>query len=450
MPGMSFLQFPEGFQWGAATASYQIEGAYDEDDRGLSIWDVFSHQPGRVMNGENGDVACDHYHRYRDDIDLMASLGLQTYRFSVSWSRVLPFGEGAVNEKGMDFYQRLVDGLLEKGIQPALTLFHWDLPQALQDKGGWVNREVADRFADYAALLYERLGDRVTRWITLNEPIIFTLMGYRSGGMAPGIRDMKMTAAAIHHAMLAHGRAVQAFRASGKPGEIGITNANTSYEPADDSPETARAVELARDFDSRLFHGPVYGKGYPESVLNYYASKGAPFPIESGDMETISQATDFLGVNLYSRRRILPDDSRGVGFRNAPPTLPLLPMGYEAAPHALGDYVRWVTKEYGRPRIYITENGVCDNTEPDQNGEIDDHVRVDLLRGFLSGLHGAIQDGADVRAYYQWSLMDNFEWAFGYSKRFGMVYTDFGNLRRIPKRSASFYSEVIARNGVDA
>ncbi len=449
MRAMPFLQFPQGFQWGAATASYQIEGAYDEDDRGLSVWDVFSHQPGRVVNAEHGDVACDHYHRYREDVDLMARLGLQTYRFSVAWPRIFPFGYGRVNEKGIDFYQRLVDALLEKNIQPALTLFHWDLPQGLQDLGGWANRDVADRFAEYAALLYERLGDRVSRWITLNEPLIFTQFGYRLGWLAPGISDLKMTAAAVHHAMLAHGKAVQAFRASGRAGEIGITNANTSFEPADDSPETLRATELARDFETRLYHGPVYGKGYPQAVLDYYASEDAPFPIEPGDMEVIASPTDFLGVNLYSRQRVLPDDARGVGYRAAAPTLPLLPMGYEAAPHSLGDFVRWVSKEYGRPKIYITENGVCDNTEP-VNGAIDDHLRIELLQGFLAGLHGAIADGADVRAYYEWSLMDNFEWSFGYSKRFGMVWTDFATQARIPKKSAAFYSEVIRRDGLDA
>ena len=449
MPAMSFLQFPEGFQWGAATAAYQIEGAFADDDRGLSVWDVFSHQPGRVTNGETGDTACDHYHRYREDVDLMARLGLQTYRFSVAWSRIFPYGSGRLNEKGLEFYDRLIDALLEKNIEPALTLYHWDLPQGLQDLGGWANRDVVERFVEYASLMFDRFGGRVTRWITLNEPIIFTQMGYRTGVMAPGIRDLKMTSAAVHHSLLAHGKAVQAFRASGKPGEIGITNANTSYEPADDSPETLRATELARDFDARLFHGPVYGKGYPQSVVDYYASHGVPLPVEPGDMEVIASPTDFLGVNLYSRQRILPDDSRGVGYRNAPPTLPLLPMGYEAAPHSLGDFVRWVSNEYGRPKIYITENGVCDNAEP-VNGVIDDHVRIDLLRGFLAGLHGAIQDGADVRAYYQWSLMDNFEWAYGFSKRFGMVWTDFATQARIPKRSATFYSEAIRRNGIEA
>jgi beta-glucosidase len=275
------------------------------------------------------------------------------------------------------------------------------------------------------------------------------MMGHRIEAMAPGIADYGITARAVHHALLAHGRAVQAFRASGVTGEIGITNSNTSYEPADDRPETLAATELARDHEARLFHGPVFGKSYPQSVLDFYASKGAPFPIEPGDMEIIASPTDFLGTNLYSRARIEADPDRSIGFRQARPTLPLLPMGYEAAPHSLGDFVRWVSKEYDRPKIYITENGVCDNTEP-VNGVIDDHTRIDLLRGFLTGLHGAIQDGCDVRAYYQWSLMDNFEWSFGFSKRFGMVYTDFETQARIPKKSAAFYSDVIHTNAVDA
>lgn len=448
IPRMAFLAFPEGFQWGVATAAYQIEGAVHEDDRGMTIWDTFVRQPGRVQNGDTGDVACDHYHRYREDIELMASLGIQTYRFSLAWCRIYPFGRGAVNEKGLAFYDRLIDALLEKNIQPAITLYHWDLPQALQDLGGWMNRETTDAFAAYAKTAFDRFGDRVTRWITLNEPIVFTEMGHRTGVMAPGIRDLGAYARAIHHALLAHGKAVRVFREGGYRGEIGITNANTFYEPADDSPETAAAVERARDFDTRLFHGPVFGRGYPATVVKHFAERGVPLPIEPGDMEVIATPTDFLGVNLYSRGLIQPA-TNSVGFTYAPPRLPLLPMGYEAAPHALGAFVRWVSREYDRPRIYITENGVCDNTEPDASGVVDDTTRQELLRGFLAGLHGAIADGCDVRAYYQWSLMDNFEWAFGYSKRFGIVYTDYRTLARIPKKSAELYAEIIHRNGVE-
>jgi beta-glucosidase len=446
---MARIPFPEGFEWGAATASYQIEGAAFEDGKGLSIWDVFSHQPGKVLNGENGDVACDHYHRYPDDVALMKALGLSTYRLSVSWPRVLPFGFGTPNEKGLDFYSRLVDTLLAAGIRPCVTLYHWDLPQALQDLGGWANRDTAAHFADYGTLMFERLGDRVERWITHNEPIVTSMMGHRVGLLAPGIRDLAITARVVHHLLLSHGLAVQRSRETGRRLEIGITNANRWLEPADDRPETAEATERARDFDTRLFHGPVYGRGYPPAVMDYYESNGAPFPVEDRDLETIAAPTDFLGVNLYSRSRILPDAHRGVGFRDAEPTLPLTDMGYEAAPYALGEFLRFVSKEYGGPRIYVTENGVCDNTAP-KDGVVDDGPRTELLRGFLESLAGAIGDGVDVRAYYVWSLLDNFEWALGYSRRFGIVWVDYETQERIPKRSAEFFSEVIRRNAVEA
>ena len=446
---MTTYAFPPGFEWGAATAAYQIEGAWDAEGKGLSIWDVFCRQPGRVLNGDSGDTACDHYHRYKDDVALMASLGLRSYRFSISWPRVIPRGAGDPNEPGIAFYDRLVDELLRAGIRPCATLYHWDLPQSLQDRSGWAHRDTARHFASYAALMFERLGDRVKRWITHNEPIVTSMMGHRAGVLAPGIRDLAVTARVIHHLHLSHGLAVQAFRASRCGGEIGITNANTSYEPVDSSPESQSAVELARDFDTRLFHDPVYGRGYPERVLRYYGSKGARFPIESGDLDLISEPTDFLGVNLYSRARVQLDPERGIGYRAAEPVLPTTEMGYEVAPHALGDFVRFVSREYDRPVIYVTENGVCDPAAP-IDGVVDDHLRTETLRGFLAGLARAIADGADVRGYYVWSLLDNFEWAFGYSRRFGIVYTDYETLARIPKRSARFYSDLIARNAVDA
>jgi beta-glucosidase len=445
---MAFIRFPDGFEWGAATAAYQIEGAAFEGGKGLSIWDVFSHQPGRVVDGDTGDVACDHYRRWREDVAMMRELGLQTYRFSISWPRVIPFGTGGLNQPGIDFYCRLVDGLLEAGIAPCVTLYHWDLPQALQDRGGWIERDTASHFADYAALMYERLGDRVTRWITHNEPIVTSMMGYRLGVLAPGIRDLRATASAIHHLLLSHGLAVQAFRGGGHAGEIGITHANTSFEPSGDDPESWAALERARDFETRTWHGPVFGRGYPESVRTYYASKGADLPIRAGDLETIAAPTDFLGVNLYSRRVVEPDPSRGVGYRFAAPTLPTTAMGYEVAPHALGDFVSFVTKEYDRPKIYVTENGMCDNT-PLEDGVCDDQPRVELIRGMLAGLGRAMQVGADVRAYYVWSLLDNFEWALGYSRRFGIVWVDYETQTRSPKASARFFSEVIRRNGVE-
>lgn len=447
---MALRSFPPGFVFGAATAAYQIEGAAFEDGKGLSIWDVFCRQPGRIENGERGDVACDHYHRWREDVSLMQRIGLGSYRFSISWPRVLPFGSGRANEAGLAFYDRLVDGLLEAGIAPCVTLYHWDLPQALQDLGGWMNRDTALRFADYADLLFGRLGDRVARWITHNEPLVTAEYGHRAGVLAPGIRDLRATARVIHHLLLSHGLAVRRFREQGRRGEIGITNANTSFEPADASDESRIACERARDFSTRTWHGPVYGRGYPPTVVEHYESHGAPFPIEPGDLECIAAKTDFLGVNLYSRSRIEADPERSIGFRAAKPELPTTPMGYEKAPFALGDFVRFVSAEYGRPPIIVTENGVCDDTAP-AGGRVDDVGRVELLRGFLAGLADAIADGsADVRGYYVWSLLDNFEWAYGTGKRFGIVWVDFETQKRIPKRSAEFYSDVIRRNGVEA
>jgi beta-glucosidase len=447
-PIMAIVAFPSGFRWGAATAAYQIEGAAFADGKGVSIWDVFCLQPGRVANGDTGTVACDHYHRWREDVAVMQGLGLDSYRFSISWPRVLPRGRGEPNEQGLAFYERLVDALLEAGIEPCVTLYHWDLPQALQDLGGWANRDTALHFADYASLVFSRLSDRVRLWITHNEPIVTADLGHRVGLLAPGIRDLRLAARVVHHLLLSHGLAVQALRAKGLGGQIGITNANQSYEPADDRPETAAAVELARDFDTRLYHDPIYGRGYPASVVRFYESRGAPFPIEVRDLDTIAAPTDFLGVNLYTRTRVLPAPDRGVGWRPAEPTLPLTEMGYEAAPHALGDFLRFASAEYGRPPIYVTENGVCDNTPP-AGGAVDDRARVDLLRGFLVGLAGAIHDGADVRGYFVWSLLDNFEWAFGYGRRFGVVWTDFATQERVPKASARFYREVIRQNAVE-
>ena len=446
---MSFLRFPDGFEWGVATAAYQIEGAAFEDGKGVSIWDTFCRQPGRIVTGERGDVTCDHYHRHRDDVALMRELGVGSYRFSISWPRVLPFGFGQPNEKGLDFYDRLVDALLEAGIAPCATLYHWDLPQALQDLGGWPSRDTAQRFSDYADLCFGRLGDRVRRWITHNEPLVVAEHGHRTGLLAPGIRDLRLTARTVHHLLLSHGLAVERFRARGGAGEIGITHANTSYEAADERPETVAACERARDFGTRLWHDPIFGRGYPKSVTAYYESRWAPFPVEDGDLERIATPTDFLGVNLYSRARILPAPERSVGFRAAAPVLPTTPMGYERAPFALGDFVRFVSKEYGRPRIHVTENGVCDDAPP-ADGRVDDTGRISLLRGFLAGLARAVADGeADVRSYYLWSFLDNFEWAYGTSKRFGLVWVDYETLERLPKASFGFYRDVIRSHGVE-
>ncbi len=448
MGPMGFIAFPEGFEWGVATSAYQIEGAPREDGKGVSIWDVFCQQPGRVVGGESGEVACDHYHRYREDVALMKELGLQAYRFSMSWPRILPFGAGQVNDAGLDFYSRLVDALLEAGIRPVPTLYHWDLPQALQDRGGWADRDTAAHFAEYGRVCFERLGDRVDQWITHNEMIITAEFGHRLGILAPGIRDLGVTARVIHHLLLSHGLAVRAYRDGGHRGAIGLAHAETSLEAVDEKPENVQALELARDLHTRVYHDPLYGRGYPKTALRFYEANDAPFPVREGDLEVIAAPTDFLGVNLYTRRQVEADAESSVGFRFAKPSLPLTGMGYELAPHALGDFVRWVSGEYGRPPIWITENGLCDDTGP-EGGVIDDRPRQELLRGMLTGLAGAIADGADVRGYYVWSFMDNFEWSLGYSKRFGIVWTDYETLERTPKESARWYSGVIERNGFE-
>ncbi len=445
---MASLRFPEGFHWGAATSAYQIEGAAAEDGKGPSIWDVFCREPGRIWNGETGAVACDHYHRWATDVALMAELGLPGYRFSIAWPRIQPSGAGPANPAGLAFYDRLVDALLAAGIAPCATLYHWDLPQALQDQGGWASRDTAARFADYAALCYARLGDRVERWITHNEPLITVVYGHVLGVLAPGIRDLATAGRVLHHVLLSHGLAVQAFRASGRAGAIGIANADRSLEPADDRPETAAATERARDFELRAYHDPLFGRGYPASVLAYFAAHGAPLPIRDGDLATIAAPIDFVGANVYTRARIVADPGSATGWTEAPPTLPLTEMGYEQAPEALGAVVRFLDAEYGRPPIWVTENGVCDNTPP-VDGAVDDRLRIELLRGFLASLARAIADGADVRAYYLWSLLDNFEWAYGTSKRFGIVWTDFATQARLPKASARFYAEVIRWGGVE-
>lgn len=439
------LRFPPGFEWGAATAAYQIEGAVAEGGRGASIWDTFCRQPDAIARGDTGDVACDHYHRFESDVAIMKSLGLMTYRFSIAWPRVLPTGSGSVNEVGLDFYSRLIDKLLDANITPCATLYHWDLPQALQDLGGWMNRDTAGRFAEYASLVFDRFSDRVKRWITLNEPMVAVTLGHLNGQHAPGISDLGSSGRALHHMLLGHGLAVKAFRASAAPGEIGLANADVWVEPADATDESKLAVERALDFRIRLFHDPVFGRGYPARVESFYASRGCALPIESGDMDIIACPVDFIGVNLYGRAVVRAADN-GVGFREVPATLPTCDLGWEITPYVLGAFVAWLDREYGRPPIYITENGMCDGT-PAQQGVVGDARRVELLRGMLAGLHAAILEGADVRGYYVWSLLDNFEWAVGYAARFGLVWVNFETQERIPKDSAVWFREVIRQNG---
>jgi beta-glucosidase len=439
-------RFPKGFIWGAATASYQIEGAAHEDGRGLSIWDTFAAEPGKVFEGQNGDVADDHYHRMSQDVELMSQLGLNSYRFSIAWPRIFPQGRGSVNEKGLDFYSRLVDTLLAKGIQPFATLYHWDLPQTLQDAGGWVARDTAYAYADYAETVVRRLGDRVAGWITLNEPWCSAYLGYGNGEHAPGIRDRQAALDAGHHLLLGHGLAVPRIRANSTSGvQVGITlNFSPAY-PADARPETQRALALADTFSNRWFAEPIFLGKYPE---NFFTDMqlNAP-PIQDGDLKIISAPLDFLGVNNYSRsvvsgteNQMLPDRVPNV---SPVPEACYTDMAWEIYPQGIKDLLLRLSHDYHVPALYVTENGAAFKDELLDDAVVHDPRRVAFLQGYINAVADAIDGGAPLKGYFVWSLMDNFEWALGYSKRFGILYVDYPTQRRILKDSAHWYVDLM-------
>jgi beta-glucosidase len=444
---MASLRFPNGFLWGAATAAYQIEGAATEDGRGESIWDRFSHTPGKVLGGDTGDVACDHYHRWREDIAMMRELGLRAYRLSISWPRILPAGVGAVNPAGLDFYDRLIDGLLEAGIQPYVTLYHWDLPQALQDQGGWANRDTVAAFANYADVVVRRLGDRVKNWITHNEPWCVAFLGHWLGDHAPGLRNGPALAVA-HHVLLSHGEAVPVLRAGSPGAQVGITlNFSPAY-PASESAEDQAAAQRHDGFFNRWFLDPIYGRGYPADMVELY---GPLMPaIQPGDLERMAAPTDFLGVNFYNRAVIRADPNTPVlRIAQVRPEGEYTDMDWEVYADALRALLVRLQTDYAPGRMYITENGAAylDALAPD--GRTHDEARINYLAGHLAAAHAAIGEGAALAGYFYWSLMDNFEWAWGYSKRFGIVYVDYATQRRILKDSAMFYGDVIERNGLE-
>jgi beta-glucosidase len=447
------MPFPNDFAWGAATSSYQIEGAVSEDGKGPSIWDTFTHQPGNVEDGSNGDVACDHYHRWADDIDLMASYGLNAYRFSVSWARVQPDGRGVPNQKGLDFYRRLTDRLREKGIRPALTLNHWDIPQAIQDAGGWQSRDTVERFADYTRLVADALGDRVEWWITHNEPWIIAALGYRLGIHAPGVRDTEAELRTAHHLLLSHGAAVEAYRASGLTAPIGITLNLLPTYPETDLEADARAARLSDAYTNRWYLDPIFDGTYPEDGMGYFADRFEFDWIRDGDLARIAQPIDFLGVNYYSRRVVrAPRSGEEAEFawvvRTETTTgVPTTQIGWEMTPDVLRDLLLHLRDRYRNPTILVTENGLgqYDTIAPD--GAVHDPERIDYLRTHIAAVEEAVDAGADVRGYFAWSLLDNFEWAEGYGPRFGLTYVDYPTQRRIPKDSAAWYRDLIARNG---
>jgi beta-glucosidase len=445
------MTFPRDFLWGAATAAFQIEGATTADGRGESIWDRFASTPGKVWNGDTGDPACEHYYRWREDLDLVRSLGLRSYRFSISWPRIQPSGRGPVNQKGLDFYRGLAEGLVERGISPLATLYHWDLPQPLEDAGGWASRDVVERFAEYAELVFDGLGDVVEDWTTHNEPYVISFLGYALGTKAPGATDWPRALRASHHVLLSHGEVAQRFRANSRPGRIGITLDLTVVRPGIDRDEDRAAAARLDGHHNRWFLEPLFRGAYPADMLEFYEQRFGPFDaIQEGDLKTIAQPLDFLGVNFYRPNVVTADDNGSVlGLRDVPLDAETTAMGWPVVPAALEELLVLIGRDYGGVPLLITENGAAFEDRLDGTDVVEDPQRVAYIAGHLDAIERAIAAGVDVRGYYVWSLLDNFEWEHGYSQRFGIVYVDFETQRRIPKRSALWYRDriVTARNG---
>jgi beta-glucosidase len=446
---MKKTRFPRDFSWGTATAAYQVEGAWNEDGKGESIWDRFSHTPGRIMNGDTGDVACDQYHRYKEDVALMKELGLRGYRFSISWPRVFPEGKGRLNQPGLDYYNRLVDELLANGIRPFPTLYHWDLPQALQDEGGWANREIVNHFATYAETCIKALGDRVKHWMIFNEPWVFTFLGYINGFHAPGIADRATGMRATHIVNLAQTAALRAMRAVGSAEAIGTAFSMSASYPYSDSPEDRAAAERHHAFNNDWFLRPIMKGEYPRAYVDQDALE-ALMDIRPGEVEALKEPLDFIGINLYTRTIVAHNpDEKYLNIRQVPGPGPRTNFGWEVWPAGIYQMIMRVHRDYGRP-IYITENGCsyADFISPD--GRVHDPERIAFYQGYIGQVARAMDEGADVRGYYAWSFIDNFEWTFGYSQRFGLVYCDFaGGLRRIIKDSGYWYRDLIQSGEIE-
>lgn len=440
---MTPIKFPANFLWGAATASYQIEGAWNEDGKGESIWDRFSHTPGKISDKSTGDVACDHYHRWPEDIALMRQLGLKAYRFSISWPRILPNGLGRVNLPGLDFYDRLTDALLAANIEPFVTLHHWDLPQALFETGGWTNRNTLYSFADYATLVAKRLGDRIKRWTTFNEPSVIAWNGYADGEHAPGERDEAKARQVAHHLMVAHGLAAQALRGVDSNLEVGIVLSQWGVEPASDDPADVAAAQHEWNANNTVFLHPLFtGQYHPETIDSLQGQLPQILP---GDMALIAQKLDFLGINSYSRSVISAKHGR---LQNIPGS-EYTEMGWEVCAPAFRRMLVKIHNDYRLPPIYITENGAAFKDEVAPDGKIHDERRLDYLRQHFTQVRLAMQEGVDIRGYFVWSLMDNFEWAHGYTKRFGIIHVDYETQKRAIKDSGEWYASVIRNNAVE-
>lgn len=443
------VKFPDDFAFGVATAAYQIEGAATEDGRGLSIWDTFSHTAGKVRHGDTGDIACDHYHRTDEDLDLLVDVGVNAYRFSVAWPRVVPDGRGPVNQKGLDFYRRLVDELRSRNISPMATLYHWDLPQGLQDTGGWEKRDTASRFAEYTAVVADELGDVVDRWITLNEPWCSAFVGHLEGRHAPGATSLTSALSASHHLLLGHGLSVQALRAANVRGEVGITLNLCDVHAAD---EAGRAAASRIDGnENRWFLDPLFRGAYPADMMSWYADRADLSAIRAEDSVVIAQPLDFLGVNYYEQHEVVDDpEERLHNARKLTPTPPITDSGIAVRPDGLANILRRISSDYTNLPLYVTENGAAYFDYATPEGAVDDVERVDFLEQHFAAVHDCITSGVDVRGYYVWSFMDNFEWAEGYRLRFGIVHVDYPSQRRTIKASGQWYRALIASQAQSA
>jgi len=442
--------FPKGFEWGVATASYQIEGAWNEDGKGECIWDRFTHTPGNIVDGTNGDVACDFYHRYEEDIALAKKLGIQVYRLSISWPRIFPEGTGEINRKGIEFYRKVLKCLHDNGIKSAVTMYHWDLPQKLQDRGGWANREIVGWFEEYARTLYRELGDLVDHWITLNEPFCTSFAGYWTGEHAPGYHDFGQTLAAVHHLNMAHGAAVKAYRETGLKADIGITlNMHMHYPYDPSNPEDVEAARRNMLLYNCMFGDPIMKGSYPQEILDFLKERNVVLPdIQPGDMELINQEIDFFGLNTYFVEYVKADKSvwpqETVSLKSGKPKTD---ANWEVYPEGMYDILKWVNDTYKPKRIIITENGAANNDWVNVDGKVEDTNRKDYIKRYLMQVKRAIDDGINITGYYVWCFCDNFEWAWGLARRFGIIYVDYETQKRIPKESAYWYSEVIKNNG---
>lgn len=442
VPSPDLSALPRDFAWGVATSAYQIEGAVDEDGRAPSIWDTFARTPGAIDGGDTGDVACDHYHRWPEDIALMRELGVDSYRFSLAWPRIVPGGDGPVNAAGLDFYDRLVDALLEAGITPNATLYHWDLPQALQDRGGWPERATAERFAVYASVAAERLGDRVPLWATLNEPLCSAWIGHLEGRMAPGLTDLTAAVRASYHLLLGHGLAAQAIRAAAPGAEVGIVNNLSPVEAASDRPEDVAAARRVDGHTNRWWLDPLHGRGFPADMREVY---GVDLPERAGDLATIAQPLDWLGLNYYFPAVVADDPAGPAPFARQlyRPEVPHTGMDWEIDANGIESLLMRLTEEYGARRLYVTENGSAYPDVVRADGTIHDVERSRYLGEHLAACARAAHRGAPLAGYYAWSLLDNFEWAYGYDKRFGLVHVDYATQRRTVKGSGRHYADLV-------